>query len=693
MNRLRGPRPGGAIGTSAGPGEPGPADQAALLAGTGLVDVEWYSRRTGAEFSSPHAAAAHFLAGGWRAASIHPLVDLASLPAHVREGFESGRSRPFVVFLGRRGLHRPLGPLFDPRLVPGSDEDKAAHPGGALGLYLDGATDDAPLPGHPALTLGRAVERLEAALSGAEHPAAPTARTPRATVVVVTSGEAATTSAALTAALDHAGGDDVDAVLVERGAGPVDTAHLAAAWLDDDRVRRVSVPQATSDATARRTGAALSGAPVLVLLDAGARPRPGWLVPLLARLDDPAVCAAAPVVLREDDTVLGLGPEHELDGHPREDALAWADRTWPTLPLLALALRASDLDALEAGTLVGTRVVAPEAQVTLAPGHAPAPVQRTPAPATARVSVTEGPPRLRWGLKLPAPPGDRGDAWGDAHFADSLAAALRRIGQEVVTHRRRAHDTPATRLDDVSLVLRGLDVVAPQPGATNLIWVISHPDDVDPAELHDFDVVLAASAPWAERMSERCGRPVHALLQCTDLGRRADPHSPVGDGSRPVFVGATNPRRPRPIVGDAVAAGVPLVVHGPHWEGLLPPEHLGSSYVPNDQLSAVYRRHGLVLADHWSDMAAEGFIANRLFDAVAAGARVVCDPIDGLEVFRGAVQAYHSPEELGVLCSPEGRSRFPSPAEMEEISNDVAAAHSFDRRAQELLDLVLARRA
>ena len=33
----------------------------------------------------------------------------------------------------------------------------------------------------------------------------------------------------------------------------------------------------------------------------------------------------------------------------------------------------------------------------------------------------------------------------------------------------------------------------------------------------------------------------------------------------------------------------------------------------------------MVLNDHWEDMRAEGFLSNRLFDAVASGARVVTD--------------------------------------------------------------------
>ena len=123
------------------------------------------------------------------------------------------------------------------------------------------------------------------------------------------------------------------------------------------------------------------------------------------------------------------------------------------------------------------------------------------------------------------------------------------------------------------------------------------------------------------------------MLQATDV-RLRDVRSPVAADGRPVFVGGTNPRRPRQVVLDAVAAGVDLEVHGIGWAGTPAEPHWRSGYVANDELMSLYRSHGIVLADHWGDMAREGFLANRLFDAVASGVRVVSDPVPGLERLR-----------------------------------------------------------
>lgn len=307
-------------------------------------------------------------------------------------------------------------------------------------------------------------------------------------------------------------------------------------------------------------------------------------------------------------------------------------------------------------------------------------IVRPPAP-----PLPDGSPALRWALKIAAPGGEKGDLWGDVHFARSMARALSARGQDPVLFRHGAHHVAATRMDDVVLGIRGLDPIRPIPGKVNAVWVISHPDDVSAEELLDFELVYAASASWAALMSERTGRAVQPLLQATDLALRPAASVPLGDGSRPLFVGNTHARRPRQIVLDAVATGVPVEVHGPGWDGVLPDGHLRSSYVANDALLTLYRTHGLVLADHWGDMATHGFLANRLFDAVAAGARVVCDDVPGVEELEGAVQVYRTPEELAFLCSAEGRSRWPSDDAMAAISDRVAAAHSFDARAAQVL--------
>ena len=55
----------------------------------------------------------------------------------------------------------------------------------------------------------------------------------------------------------------------------------------------------------------------------------------------------------------------------------------------------------------------------------------------------------------------------------------------------------------------------------------------------------------------------------------------------------------------------------------------------------------LVLNDHWADMAREGFVSNRIFDALATGAPVVSDSVPGLsDSLGGLVRTYETPDDL-----------------------------------------------
>lgn len=308
----------------------------------------------------------------------------------------------------------------------------------------------------------------------------------------------------------------------------------------------------------------------------------------------------------------------------------------------------------------------------------------SPVPAARPILVREPNPRpRRWGIKIASVPAVSGDRWGDTHFADALSRSLEALGQQAVVFRHGAHDARSTAFDDVVLALRGLQPVAPMPGKVNVLWVISHPDMVSVDELRAFDTVVAASVPWAREMSARLGREVRPLLQATDPERfYAEEPPPYRRGA--VFVGGAYGSRGRQVVTDALAAGVDLRVYGPNWNGLLPGGvHVGD-YVPNAMLPGIYRGAAVVLADHWPDMARNGFVQNRLFDAVAAGCRVVSDSVDGVrDLFHGAVQTYRTPSELAELCA--STDRFPSDVEMQEIARTVAREHSFAKRARDLV--------
>lgn len=303
--------------------------------------------------------------------------------------------------------------------------------------------------------------------------------------------------------------------------------------------------------------------------------------------------------------------------------------------------------------------------------------------------VVEGRPPLRWAIKNAAPAGEAGEQWGDTHFARQLADALRRLGQEVrVDHRPDFHRDDAWR-DDVVLVLRGRRAHPPACDQVNLLWMISHPDWLGEWEWLGYDVVYAASATWPETLTARTGTRCVPLLQCTDPEVFHPGLAEPDTGERLLFVG--NSRNAyRPMVHWALEHDLPLGVYGSAWDGVVPDDRLRATYLPNDRVGAAYRSAGLVLNDHWDDMRAHGFLSNRLFDAVASGARVVTDDVAGLrDVFGPAVQVARSAAELAALAGLAGEDRdrvFGDDAARRAQAAEVHRLHSFDARAGRLLD-------
>jgi hypothetical protein len=365
--------------------------------------------------------------------------------------------------------------------------------------------------------------------------------------------------------------------------------------------------------------------------------------------------------------------ERRYDGDAADALATWRDR--------------ADDSAVHALARLGFRPAAGTADPAGAPVALREPVVRAE-----RLTTGDRGERLRWSLRIAAHPGRRGDDWGDTFFAHDLAAALRALGQDVVVDHRESHVRPfSEHLDDVALTLRGLDDTPVHPTATNVLWVISHPDLVTPAELARYDLRFAAGPVWGARVALETGLPVAPLLQATDPARfhpgPADPAFPDLDIA---FVGKTR-RVFRPVVRDAVTAGVDLAVWGEGWEGLLPDGVHRGVFVPNDRLPALYRSARVVLNDHWDDMARDGFVSNRLFDAAASGALVVTDPVPGVaELFHGAVRPYADAAELRALVAL-GESA--SAEDRAARGARIGAEHSFTRRAETLLDAVRRERA
>lgn len=392
------------------------------------------------------------------------------------------------------------------------------------------------------------------------------------------------------------------------------------------------------------------------------------------------------------------GPEWILldTGATHATARAVADRQGAALRAGRLRLLAAtpETDPATLAELVRAEAAAPVLLLPPAPVPRDLPVPRPlPAPPAhllgrrARLRRGEIAPRIT--IRCPAPDMARAHRWGDFHFAESLAAALERAGARpriVLAEDWQVEEDPAP---DATLLLRGVRRRRPKPGPVNLMWMLSHPDRIELDELSRYDHVFVASLPHARQLQRDLGERVSALLQCSDPARFAPPAAgPGAEHDLPahdlLFVGNSR-RAERWIVSAALQGGHALSIYGAEWEDTAAAPHVIAENLPNRQLGGYYRRAGIVLNDHWPDMAARGFVSNRLFDIAMAGGFPVSDTFEGAGMFFGLLPQVRDAAELdraiGYFTShPEARARRAA-----ALHALVRHRHTFDARAATLL--------
>lgn len=290
-------------------------------------------------------------------------------------------------------------------------------------------------------------------------------------------------------------------------------------------------------------------------------------------------------------------------------------------------------------------------------------------------------------IKIAAPNWKRVNEWGDYHFALGLKKEFQRKNWGVIIQTVPEWYNNEDSDCDVVIVLRGLQKYSPKTHHVNIMWNISHPDEIDIDEYNQYEHVLVASKVWAEKLKGNVSVPVESMLQCTD------PELFYPDPSKDyehdlLFVG--NSRKIfRKIIKDLLPTNKSLSVYGTNWEELIDEKYIVADHIPNKELRKAYSSCKILLNDHWDDMREKGFISNRIFDGYALGAFIISDEVKGAdEVFGNAIITYKTHDELNNLINYYLDNKELRRKKSEKIKNFVINHHTFKNRVEQIIKII-----
>ena len=290
-------------------------------------------------------------------------------------------------------------------------------------------------------------------------------------------------------------------------------------------------------------------------------------------------------------------------------------------------------------------------------------------------------------IKIPAPKWETVHEWGDYHLALGLKKELEKENCDVILQILPEWAGDGDARCDAVIVLRGLSKYEPKKQHFNIMWNISHPNEVSINEYNQYDHVFIASEIWAEKIGKKVDVPVEAMLQCTDPELF---YPDLDDDYKHDLLFVGNSRKVyRKIIKDLLPTDKDLAVYGTNWGGIIPEKYIKGEHIPNRELRKAYSSCKILLNDHWDDMREKGFISNRLFDGFAAGAFIISDNIQGAEkVFGDALVTYDNPEELSSLIEHYLNNEEERTKEVEKGKTIVKEHHTFQKRVKCILKVL-----
>lgn len=226
------------------------------------------------------------------------------------------------------------------------------------------------------------------------------------------------------------------------------------------------------------------------------------------------------------------------------------------------------------------------------------------------------------------------------------------------------------------------------PGRLNVMWLVSHPENVPDEVAGRYDLILVDSVPLAEEMKGRTMARIEPFIVTadTDLFYRDD--SPAVYDR--VFVGHT-----RGINRDCVKwcsdHKIELDVWGGGWEKYYKDDpyirlHGTVSY---DETAEIYRKSRIIINDHHPEMLKTGMINNRCPEVLLCGKTMLCDWSQGIEdEFGDLLTYYHDESDFIEALAKAEENNEKLCGEIDKRYEELVEQYSFATGIKRLISIV-----
>ena len=222
--------------------------------------------------------------------------------------------------------------------------------------------------------------------------------------------------------------------------------------------------------------------------------------------------------------------------------------------------------------------------------------------------------------------------WGDYWLGLDLAQGLKHDGHYIKIN---YYDIKQLNLSsDINIVIRGINrSFCIDSKRLNILYLISHPDDVSLKEVIQYDIVIVASKRKCQYFKKQ-GIRAYYLPQFTNPERFFYEQDSAFK-TKILFVGNAYGGM-RPAVDYATKNNLPISVFGKFWDKYLSDrKYIKGEYIDNNDLHKYYSNADIVLNDTNDNMKQEGFVSNRIHDASACKSFVISDYLPEIEEIYG----------------------------------------------------------